>query len=407
MTRDFRWTLSTIAHLPAAACTISAPGSESPPGRGGGAEHRVGRVLSGFAVVGERLCELLQFQTPQVSRREENPALVTITPRSGSGAATPVPNTSLNLLRASAAAESGGGNGTEDAEDNEPRSSTSRARSSTRDAQKSEMELLMEGDALRAAGFARIAKTTRVKAEKALKGGGIVNLAKTTLLRIKYGILLLIKFLSRYSPMQLSFGTLIAYYMVWPNLKPKLREILKKLYSHALVAGFTMRNALLTTISERATGAIVTGALVGITAAAQSVNGATASALRTLQTNESSDEDPDPSAVPAATSAGAGAESVAATDSRSSTPLSPIPESPAARRTEKVVITDIGTGTDRDGKNSGSFVETRVNEIEKSELIASDVSADAIPGSEMTNQSEPTGLNVDDGLVSFGADTSE
>ena len=45
MTRDFRWTLSTIAHLPAAACTISAPGSESPPGRGGGAEHRVGRVL--------------------------------------------------------------------------------------------------------------------------------------------------------------------------------------------------------------------------------------------------------------------------------------------------------------------------------------------------------------------------
>ena len=86
--------------------------------------------------------------------------------------------------------------------------------------------------------------------------------------------------------MQLSLGTLIAYYMVWPNLKPKLREILKKLYLHALAAGFTMRNALLTNISERATGAIVTGALVGITAAAQSVNGATASALRTLQTNE-------------------------------------------------------------------------------------------------------------------------
>jgi hypothetical protein len=56
MTRDFSWTVSSIAHLPAAACTISAPGSESPPGRGGGAEHRVGRVLSGFAVVGERLC---------------------------------------------------------------------------------------------------------------------------------------------------------------------------------------------------------------------------------------------------------------------------------------------------------------------------------------------------------------
>ena len=42
--------VSSIAHLPAAACTISAPGSESPPGRGGGAEHRVGRVLSHIGV---------------------------------------------------------------------------------------------------------------------------------------------------------------------------------------------------------------------------------------------------------------------------------------------------------------------------------------------------------------------
>ena len=92
------------------------------------------------AIASQTAEQLLQFQTPQVSRREENPALVTITPRSGSGAATPVPNTSLNLLRASAAAESGGGDGTDGVEDNEPRSSTSRTRSSTRDAQKSEME---------------------------------------------------------------------------------------------------------------------------------------------------------------------------------------------------------------------------------------------------------------------------
>ncbi len=64
---------------------------------------------------------------------------------------------------------------------------------------------------------------------------------RTVLLRTKYGVLLLIKFLSKFSPMQISLGTLIAYYMLWPNLKPKLREILKKLYSHALAAGFTMR----------------------------------------------------------------------------------------------------------------------------------------------------------------------
>jgi hypothetical protein len=50
----------------------------------------------------------------------------------------------------------------------------------------------------------------------------------TTHTGAKYGVLLLIKFLSKFSPMQLSLGTLITYYMVWPNLKPKLRELLKK-----------------------------------------------------------------------------------------------------------------------------------------------------------------------------------
>ena len=44
------------------------------------------------AIASQTAEQLLQFQTPQVSRREENPALVSITPRSGSGAATPVPN---------------------------------------------------------------------------------------------------------------------------------------------------------------------------------------------------------------------------------------------------------------------------------------------------------------------------
>ena len=56
----------------------------------------------------------------------------------------------------------------------------------------------------------------------------------------------------------------------------------------------------------------------------------------------------------------------------------------------------LGTGADHDRKNSVSLVETRVNAIEKAELNASDVCADAIPVSEMTNQSEPTGLIVDE-----------
>ena len=40
MTGDFRWTVPTIAHLPAAACITSAPGGKSPLGRGGGAAQR-------------------------------------------------------------------------------------------------------------------------------------------------------------------------------------------------------------------------------------------------------------------------------------------------------------------------------------------------------------------------------
>jgi len=69
-----------------------------------------------------------------------------------------------------------------------------------------------------------------------------------------------------------------------------------------------------------------------------------------------------------------------------STPLSPIPESPATRSAEIVVITGADAGTDRDGALSGSIVETRVNEIEKSGLNASDARADAMAGSEMTSE---------------------
>ena len=56
MTGDFRRIVWTIAHLPASACTTSAPGSKSPLGRGGGAAQRALGVLPGFPVVGGRLC---------------------------------------------------------------------------------------------------------------------------------------------------------------------------------------------------------------------------------------------------------------------------------------------------------------------------------------------------------------
>ena len=69
MTGDFRRIVWTIAHLPASACTTSAPGSKSPLGRGGGGgAARIG-VLSSFPVVGVRLCALA-FRAPWPPRRE-------------------------------------------------------------------------------------------------------------------------------------------------------------------------------------------------------------------------------------------------------------------------------------------------------------------------------------------------
>ena len=57
MTCDFRWIVSSVAHLPAAACTTWAPGSKPPLGRGGEVGQRALRVLMNFPVVSVRLCE--------------------------------------------------------------------------------------------------------------------------------------------------------------------------------------------------------------------------------------------------------------------------------------------------------------------------------------------------------------
>ena len=68
MTGDFRRIVWTIAHLPASACTTSAPGSKSPLGRGGGGgAARIG-VLSSFPVVGVRLCAAVQSEPGLLSK---------------------------------------------------------------------------------------------------------------------------------------------------------------------------------------------------------------------------------------------------------------------------------------------------------------------------------------------------
>jgi hypothetical protein len=58
MTCDFRWIVSSIAHLPDEACTTSAQGSKLPLRRGGEAGQRALGVLMNFPVVSVRLCGL-------------------------------------------------------------------------------------------------------------------------------------------------------------------------------------------------------------------------------------------------------------------------------------------------------------------------------------------------------------
>ena len=69
MTRDFRRIVSSIAHLPAAACTTWAPGSKPPLGRGGEVGQRALRVLMNFPVVSVRLCARAQVEVPLVRAR--------------------------------------------------------------------------------------------------------------------------------------------------------------------------------------------------------------------------------------------------------------------------------------------------------------------------------------------------
>ena len=70
MTCDFRWIVSSVAHLPAAACTTWAPGSKPPLGRGGEVGQRALRVLMNFPVVSVRLCALRYYAQHQGGIRE-------------------------------------------------------------------------------------------------------------------------------------------------------------------------------------------------------------------------------------------------------------------------------------------------------------------------------------------------
>ena len=79
MTCDFKWIVSSIAHLPAAACTTSAQGSKLPLRRGGEVGQRALGVLMNFPVLSVRLCDIvgaaaLEMALQLASKQFEGPA---------------------------------------------------------------------------------------------------------------------------------------------------------------------------------------------------------------------------------------------------------------------------------------------------------------------------------------------
>ena len=148
---------------------------------------------------------------------------------------------------------------------------------------------------------------------------------------------------------------LLGTYFLWPKLKPNMRLLLNRMYLQVLSA----RDMIVSKVATHLIGLTTTG----LTLALASRN------------NSDTDEDPEPSAAPAVTRA-APAGTLSSTNSavgvlrnsapfvdltlsadnssRSTTPLSPISESPASRRTP---VADIETGLESDNESVPSLEE--------------------------------------------------
>ena len=231
--------------------------------------------------------------TPQPLSRAPNPALTPLPP------VTPIVNTSLSELRAARAAESGGG----------ITSSKGASKSSKDDDDKTTTELVTE------------AISKGLKQERTLRAKVMANKESTLWWLLKQIKALLIKFgISDLTKWQIT-TILLGTYFLWPKLKPSMRLLLHRVHLQVLSA----RDSLMSKVAAHIIGLTTTGVTFAIAS----------------RTSTNTDEDPEPSAAPT------GAPTVEIS-SRSSTPLSPIPESPASRR---AAMLNVETGTDSDNES--------------------------------------------------------
>jgi len=128
---------------------------------------------------------------------------------------------------------------------------------------------------------------------------------------------------------------LLGTYFLWPKLKPNMRLLLNRMHLQVLSA----RDMIVSKVATHLIGLTTTG----LTLALASRN------------NSDTDEDPEPSAAPAVTRAAPAGTLPVDSSSRSTTPLSPISESPASRRTP---VADIETGLESDNESVPSLEES-------------------------------------------------
>ena len=235
--------------------------------------------------------------TPQALSRAPNPALTPLPP------VTPIVNTSLSELRAARSAESGGG----------ITSSKGASKSSKDDDDRTTTELVTE------------AISKGLKQERTLRAKVMANKESTLWWLLKQIKALLIKFgISNLTKWQIT-TILLGTYFLWPKLKPSMRLLLHRVHLQVLSA----RDSFMSKVAAHLIGLTTTGVTFAIAS----------------RTNTNTDEDPEPSAAPTG-------EPTAEISSRSSTPLSPIPESPASRRAAMLnVETYVETGTDFDNES--------------------------------------------------------
>ena len=171
-----------------------------------------------------------------------NPALVRLPP------VTPVVNSALTELRA---ANSGANSGAIGTGGGSTTKATAKKSKSTEDDDKTSTEIVMEAGA-------KGLRQDRLLRQKAKKSQTSVK--ELIVAALKKLVMMIYEKASEYTLSQIAATLVISYYVVWPNLKPEVRNILVRMHSRLVVA----RDVFLSKVASRLIGITTTGVLLSM-----------------------------------------------------------------------------------------------------------------------------------------------